>query len=335
MERLSQVGRPTLRRFGRWLTLESKAGWVLMGNAESHVITGAFGYTGMCIARRLLAKGHAVRTLTGHTNRPDPFAGRVGVSPLAFDKPNELVESLRGASVLYNTYWIRFARGDVTFQTAISNTGILLRACEEAGIRRFVHISICNPSDESPLPYYRGKATVERMIHSSRLSHAILRPTVIFGAGDILINNIAWFLRRFPIFAMPASRRSKLQPVCVDDLADLAVEAGAQTENTILDAVGPETYSLEELVRLIHAKIGSRARIVNLPTGIVRGLLGLVGLFVRDVVLTEDELAGLMSNVLVSHSAPTAHTRFSAWLEQNAGSLGIRYASELERHFRP
>jgi NADH dehydrogenase len=197
-----------------------------------------------------------------------------------------------------------------------------------------VHISISNPSDESPLPYYRGKATVERMIRSSRLSYAILRPTVIFGAGDILINNMAWFLRRFPIFAMPASRRSRLQPVYVDDLANLAVEAGAQKENTILDTAGPETYSLEELVRLIHAKIGSRARIVNLPTEAVRRLLMLVGLFVHDVVLTEDELTGLMSNVLVSHSAPTAPTRFSAWLEQNAGSLGIQYASELERHFR-
>jgi len=89
------------------------------------------------------------------------------------------------------------------------------------------------------------------------------------------------------------------------------------------------------LVRLIRAKIRSRARIVNMPMGMVRGLLGLVGLLVRDVVLTEDELAGLTSNLLVSHSAPTAHSRFSAWLEQNAGSLGIRYASELERHFNP
>ena len=306
-----------------------------MGSDDLHVVTGAFGYTGRYIAHRLLAKRHSVRTLTGHPKRPDPFGGQVSVSPLAFDAPGELVRSLQGATVLYNTYWIRFARGDVTFETAISNTEILLRACEEAGVRRLVHISISNPSDESPLPYYRGKAIVERMIRGSRLSYAILRPTVIFGAGDILVNNIAWFLRRFPIFAMPASRRSRLQPVYVDDLAGLAVEAGAQNENTILDAVGPETYSLEELVRLIHAKIGSRARIVNLPTGIVRSLLGLVGLFVRDVVLTEDELAGLMSNVLISHSAPTAHTRFSSWLEQNAGSLGIRYASELERHFRP
>jgi NADH dehydrogenase len=306
-----------------------------MGSDDLHVVTGAFGYTGMYIAHRLLAKGHAVRTLTGHPKRPDPFGGRVGISPLAFDKPRELVESLRGASVLYNTYWIRFAQGEVTFETAIGNTGILLRACEAAGVRRVVHISISNPADESPLPYYRGKAIVERMIRGSRLSYAILRPTVIFGAEDILINNIAWLLRRFPIFAMPACRRSRLQPVFVDDLANLAVENGAQEKNTILDAVGPETFSFEELVRLIRAKIGSRARIVNLPTGMVRGLLALVGLFVHDVVLTEDELAGLMSNVLVSHSAPTAHTRFSAWLEQNAGSLGIRYASELERHFRP
>src|SRR5665647_2541917 len=106
-----------------------------MGSDDLHVVTGAFGYTGMYIAHRLLAKGHAVRTLTGHPKRPDPFGGRVGISPLAFDKPRELVESLQGASVLYNTYWIRFARGEVTFETAIGNTRILLRACEKAGVR--------------------------------------------------------------------------------------------------------------------------------------------------------------------------------------------------------
>ncbi len=305
-----------------------------MGSAEPHVVTGAFGYIGMHIARRLLELGHAVRTLTGHVNRPDPFGGRVCASPLAFDKPGELARSLQGAAVLYNTYWIRFAHGDVTFETAVRNTGILLKACQAAGIRRLVHVSICNPSDESPLPYYRGKAMVERMIHASRLSYAILRPTVIFGRGDILINNIAWFLRRFPFFAMPACRRSRLQPVFVEDVANLAVQAGAGTENTILDAVGPETYSFDELVHLLRVRIGGQARVVNLPTGLVRSLLAVAGFFVRDVVLTEDELAGLMSNVLVSHNPPTAHTRFSAWLEQNAGSLGLHYASELERHFR-
>src|SRR5438270_13412726 len=71
-------------------------------------VTGAFSYTGRSITRRLLEAGREVRTLTGHPSRPDPFGGKVSVVPYAFDDPAALAASLRGAEVLYNTYWVRF-----------------------------------------------------------------------------------------------------------------------------------------------------------------------------------------------------------------------------------
>ncbi|MEK7404531.1 MAG: NAD-dependent epimerase/dehydratase family protein [Acidobacteriota bacterium] len=302
-------------------------------SSELHIVTGAFGFTGKHIARRLLETGHSVMTLTGHPGRPDLFGGRIRVAPLRFDR-SELVESLRGASVLYNTYWVRFGYDNVTFESAIRNTGILLEACEEAGLRRIVHISITNPSEDSPLPYFRGKAVVERRLRSSKLSYAILRPTVIFGPEDILINNIAWFLRRFPVFAVPGSGRYRVQPVFVGDLAELAVSAGGRAENMILDAAGPETYTFEELVRLIATKLGRTARLVHLRPQALLFLLRVVGFLLRDVVLTRDEIQGLMADLLVSRDPPTAPTRFSEWLEQNAQRLGTRYASELGRHYR-
>ena len=297
-------------------------------------MTGAFGYTGKYITRQLLSMGKRVRTLTAHPNRQNPFGDRVSIAPFNFDNQSELIESLRGATILYNTYWVRFPHGRVTFEKAVENTKTLIKAAQGAGVRRIVHVSITNASEESPLPYFRGKGTLEKAIFHSSLSYAIIRPTVIFGAEDILINNIAWLLRRFPVFAVPGSGDYRLQPVFVEDVAEIAVSAAHHDENTIVDAAGPEILTFDELVRLIADKIHSRAKIIHLRAGLALFLSRLVGYIVNDVVLTPDEVAGLMSSLLVSGSPPTARTRLSDWLDHNADRVGARYASELKRHYR-
>lgn len=301
---------------------------------ELNVVTGAFGYTGKYITWRLLSMGKTVRTLTGHPNRENPFGEQVSVSPFNFDNPSELVKALQGATTLYNTYWVRFSHGQVTFDKAVENTKTLIKAAEEAGVGRIVHISVTNASEESPLPYFRGKGLVEKVVVHSRLSYAIIRPTLIFGAEDILINNIAWLLRRFPVFAVPGSGDHRVQPVFVEDVAEIAVSTADHHKNVVLHAVGPETYTFDELVRLIADKIQRRVKIVHLRPGLVLFLSRMIGYIVRDVVLTRDEVEGLMSNLLVSESPPTGQTRLSDWLGQNANSVGARYASELDRHYR-
>lgn len=180
---------------------------------ELNVVTGAFGYTGKHIARHLLDIGKQVRTITGHPDRDNPFGGRVPAFPFNFDNPAALVKNLRGATTLYNTYWVRFNRGRVSFDTAVENTRKLISACVDAGVQRIVHVSITNASADSPLPYFRGKGLLETEIIQSGLSYAIIRPTVIFGPEDVLINNIAWLLRRFPVFAVPGAGDCRLQPV--------------------------------------------------------------------------------------------------------------------------
>ncbi len=297
-------------------------------------VTGAFSYSGKYIARRLLASGHQVVTLTGHPGRVDPFGGSVQTFPLDFEDPTALVQALRGVSVLVNTYWIRFDRGANTQSKAVDNTRKLIRAAVEAGVKRLVHISITNPALDSPLPYFKGKAEIEQIIHESGMSHAILRPTVLFGAEDVLINNIAYLLRRFPIFFVPGDGGYRLQPVYVDDLAALAVEAVAETETYTIDAVGPDNYRFDDMVQSIGWAIGVRRPIVGVPPSLLLGSARLIGLFVGDVVLTQDEIRGLMSNLLVSSEAPRCRTRLEAWLAANRSSVGVRYASELNRHFR-
>jgi NADH dehydrogenase len=300
---------------------------------ETHVLTGAFGYTGRYLARRLLNSGISVRTLTNHPRTPDPFEGRVQVHALDFSSPPSLARSLEGARVLYNTYWVRFDHGRATYARAVENTKILFSAALEAGVERIVHVSITNPSADSPLPYFSGKAALESHLASLPLTHAIVRPTVLFGKEDILINNIAYLLRRLPLFGVPGAGRYAVQPVYVDDLASLMAELASRTDDVTLDAVGPETYSYIDLVRLVRDAIQARARIVRVPPALVLLAGRILGRLVGDVVITPDEIRGLSSGLLVSSSGPTCTTSFRSWVEAHRSSLGSRYASELARHY--
>ncbi|MFZ5909819.1 MAG: SDR family oxidoreductase [Chloroflexota bacterium] len=296
-------------------------------------VTGAFSYSGKYIARRLLARGEQVVTLTGHPNRPDPFEGKVKAYPLDFRDESGLADSLEGVHTLYNTYWVRFDRGGNTQPRAVENTRVLVRAAVAAGVRRIVHISITNPSPDSRLPYFWGKAANEQAVIESGLSYAILRPTVLFGAEDILINNIAWLLRRFPVFALPGDGQYKLQPVYVDDLAALAVEVGDARENLLWDAVGPDIFTFEEMVRLIARALGLSRGLLHVPPGWALAAAQFLSLFLGDVLLTPEEVDGLTAGLLVSAEPPRCPTRLADWLEANKETVGKVYASELAKHY--
>ena len=296
-------------------------------------VTGAFSYSGKYITHRLLERGEEVITLTGHPNRPDPFGGKVKAYPLDFDDQAELIQSLDGVNTLYNTYWVRFDRGENTQPRAVENTRKLVTAAVKAGVKRIVHISITNPSPDSHLPYFWGKAANEQAVIESGLSYAILRPTVLFGAEDILINNIAWLLRRFPFFALPGDGTYRLQPVFVDDLAELAVRAGYAQDNILWDAVGPDTFNFEEMVRLIGRTLGLSRGLLHVPPRLALAAAQFLSLFVGDVLLTPEEVDGLMADLLVSAEPPRCTTRLTDWLEENKKSVGMRYASELKRHY--
>lgn len=294
------------------------------------VVTGAFSYTGRFIAARLLAGGREVRTLSRRPRGPDDLD--LSTAPLQFEDVAALVENLRGAETLYNTYWIRFERGGMTFERAVENTRVLFRAAAEAGVGRIVHISVTKPTEDSPYPYFRGKAAVERDLSALGLPYAIVRPTLVFGPHDILVNNIAWILRRFPLFLVPGGEY-RVQPVAVEDVAALAVDAAASTGNPVLDAAGPDMLTFEQLVRAVRDAVGSRSRIVRSGVAPALALTRLAGRFLRDIVLTRDELLGLMDSLLVAEGASTGSARFEDWLAQNGNELGRSYVSELARNW--
>ncbi len=299
--------------------------------ATKYAVTGAFGYSGKYIARRLLDAGEAVITLTNSLHRPNPFGERVQAFPFNFDQPDKLTESLRGVSVLVNTYWVRFNHKNFTHEQAVQNTLTLFRAAKSAGVTRVVHVSITNPDENSPLEYFSGKARLERALIESGLSYAILRPTVLFGKEDILINNIAWALRHLPVFGVFGDGNYRLQPIYVDDLAQLAVEQSRNRENVIIDAIGPETFTYRELARTIGEIIGARRPVISIPPTVGYWAGWIIGKMVGDVMITRPEIEGLMANLLYVDSPPAGQTRLTEWARAHADTLGRQYASELSR----
>lgn len=297
-------------------------------------VTGAFSYSGKYIAKRLLEKGEEVITLTNHPNRPNPFNGKIKAYPLNFANEAELVETLRGADVLVNTYWVRFDKGTNTQPKAVENTKTLVQAAVQAGVKRIVHISIANPSADSHLPYYWGKAANEKAVIESGIPYAILRPTVLVGGGeDILINNIAFLLRRLPFFFIPGDGSYGIQPVHVEDLADLAVQGVYSEENYVVDAVGPDSYTFKELVKLIGDTIGAKRLLISMPPRLALLAAQFLSLFVNDVILTPEEVDGLMANLLVSKEPARGKIAFRDWLKENRENIGMKYASELKKHY--
>jgi NADH dehydrogenase len=294
------------------------------------VVTGALGYIGRYITAQLLESGREVRTITSHTNKPNPFGDDLEVYSYDFDQPERLVNSLRGAETLYNTYWIRFEHGGLTFADAVENTRILFESAVKAGVKKIVHISVTQASLESPLAYYRGKALQEQLLTSGVVPYCIVRPTLVFGKEDILVNNIAWLMRKFPIFPIFGNGKYRIQPVYVGDLASIAIEG----DGLVIDAIGPEEYTFDAFVRLIADTLNSRTWFLHVPPAIGITLGKILGWWRGDVILTRAELQGLMDNLLTSNQAPNGRTKFSEWVRENAATVGASYTSELARHFR-
>jgi NADH dehydrogenase len=299
---------------------------------QTDVVTGAFSYSGAAIARELLAADHQVRTLTGHPSRA-PAGTEIEVRPLDFTDADALHHDLQGAHTLYNTYWVRFARGSMTHATAVENSRLLFGAAARAGIQRIVHVSITHADAASPYPYFRGKAEVERHLQATAVPYAIVRPAILFGGNGVLINNIAWLLRRLPVFAIGGGDY-RIRPIHVDDLARFCAELGGREDNVTYDAVGPQSLTFREMVTAIRAAVGSRAVIVPAPGWLIPPVSAVLGAALRDVLLTREEYQAMAEGLADSGAPSTGQTRLTDWIAKHGDELGRTYASELSRHYR-
>ena len=313
---------------------EEECGRGVSSDTGLDTVTGAFSYSGRSIASALLAGGRRVRTLTGHPERA-PRASLVEARPLDFDDPVSLCRSLEGTTTLYNTYWVRFARETADHERAVLNSRALFGAARRAGVQRIVHVSITRPSIDSPYSYFRGKALVERALAETDVSYAILRPAILFGGDGVLLNNIAWLLRRLPVFAVGGRGDYQVRGIHVHDLARLCVEKGSERHDSVIDAVGPECPTFLDLVTSIRDAVGSHARIVRVPKIVVPPMARLLGWALHDVLLTADEFRSMASGLAATSGVATGATALSDWLADNASDLGRLYANDLDRHFPP
>lgn len=302
-------------------------------SGDFDVVTGAFSYSGAAIASQLQAAGRRVRTLTGHPGRA-PAGTVIEVRPLDFADPAGLAESLRGARALVNTYWVRFAHGQVSHERAVAQSRVLFQAAAEAGVRRVVHLSITHPDADSPYPYFRGKAAVEQALADLRLPHTVLRPAILFGGNGVLINNIAWLLRHLPVFAVGGTGEYRIRPIHVDDLARLCVQAAGATGTEVIDAVGPERPAFADLVRFIKDAVGSRSAVVRVPGPLIPPTARVLGLALRDTLLTAEEFQAMEDGLADTDGPATGQTSLTGWITDHKGTLGRSYANELTRHFR-
>jgi len=296
------------------------------------VVTGAFSYSGKAISGALMNSGRRVRTLTGHPRRASAQSP-IEIRPLDFDDQIGLVKSLEGATTLYNTYWVRFAHDRIDHELAVENSRALFQAAKRAGVERIVHVSITHPSVDSPLPYFRGKALVERALAETGVSYAVLRPAILFGGDGVLLNNIAWLLRRLPVFAVGGRGDYRIRGIHIDDLAQLCLTKGAERDDSVIDAVGPERPTFLELVNSIKATTGSHTLIVHMPRSAVPLVSRFVGVALRDVLLTRDEYRAMADGLADTEGPATGSIALSDWLAEHASTLGLSYANELQRHF--
>jgi NADH dehydrogenase len=297
------------------------------------LVTGAFGFTGSWICERLLAQGRTLKTLTRRRASDHPLSDRVERLPYDF-APDALRAGLTGVDTVYVTYWMRFPRDGATWAGTIDNVARLAQAAQAVGVRRLVYISVAGAAPDALTAYFRAKAAAEEAVRASGVSFAIVRPTLLYGEDDILINNMAWTLRRTPLFGVPGDGRYRVNPVYVGDVADLCVVLGHGDDRQQVDAAGPETFLFDDLVGLVGRAVGHQRRLLHLPPALVLVTTSIIGLFVRDVVLTRDEIRELSGSLLTSTEPPDCPTRFSDWVADHGAQLGRRYSSELRRNFR-
>lgn len=299
-------------------------------------VTGPWGYSGRAITRLLLDAGHEVIGLTNHPPAVDNlFEGQVQACPFCFDDPDKLQRTLSDCDVLINTYWIRFDHREpgleFTHSTAVRNTETLFAAAKAAGIRRVIHTSITRPGLDTPWPYFQGKAHLEEVLKTSGLSYAILRPAVFFGGEDILVNNLAYMLRRLPVFGIPGDGSYHVRPIHVKDMARLVVRSAAREDSFTMDAVGPENYTYRELVTMIARELDLHRLILPMPPAVVLATAKLFSRFLDDVLLTREEIEAMMNDHLGSDSPAAGSTRLSRWVRARRTILGHHYHSELAR----
>jgi NADH dehydrogenase len=269
-------------------------------------VTGATGFVGRHVAATLAARGHRVRVLARAPARAR-FLSDLNVEIVAGGLADHaaLDRLARGADALIHLVGIIVEQGAQTFTGVhVAGTQALLTAAQEAGVRRFVHMSAVGARDEpGATPYHRTKRQAEQQVRDSGLSHAIFRPSIINGPESAPIRVLARLHRWSPVVPVFGDGRFPTQPVWIDDVA-LAFALATERPDMIgtFELGGPQVLTYEEFLLTIGRATGHSRPLVHVPLGLVRAAAGVFDVLGSAAPVTSDQV-----QMLVEGSATPAN----------------------------
>jgi uncharacterized protein YbjT (DUF2867 family) len=240
-------------------------------------VAGGTGLVGGAIARELAARGHKVVVLT---RRPPSTGGPFEYRRADATRPDGLAAALAGVEALvislaFRNSPIEAPRRGQTFELVdAAGTETLVAAAREAGIRRLVYISGAGAAPDAAKHWFRAKWRAEEAIRGSGITYTILRPSWIYGPGDHSLNRFVGFSRWLPFIPQIGNGRQLLAPVFVGDVGALVADALATqaADNVALDVGGPETMTMDEIVRTALRVLGRRRPILHAPVALMKAL---------------------------------------------------------------
>ena len=264
-------------------------------------LTGGTGYVGGALLPMLSLAGHEIRTLS---RDPEPARQRLaslsGVYPVRGDvasySVDQLAELMKKQDAVIHLVGIIIEKGTPGFEAVhAEGTRRMVAAAEQAGVKRFVHMSALGTREDAVARYHKTKFAAERFVRESGLDWTIFRPSIIFGERDEFINAFAGIARAAPALPVIGSGEGKLQPVWVEDVCRCFAEClnMAETIGQTYDVGGDRAYSLKELLSMVVGAMGKRRLLLRLPTPLARLQARAFNLLPMKPPFTEDQITML------------------------------------------
>ena len=270
------------------------------------LVLGGTGFVG----RHLCEKAAQLNCrLTVPTRQPD--TGK-SVLPLPWvdvvvaDIHDEVVLTalVRGHDAVVNLVAILHGNEDSFTHVHVALPQKLVRACQAGGVRRVVHVSALGAAADAPSMYQRSKAQGEAALVAGGLDLSILRPSVIFGAGDQFMNLFARLQSLFPVMPL-AGAETRFQPVWVEDVAQALVQLLLHPHAPpVLEAVGPDVFTLRQLVQLAGRASGHERMVVGLPMALARIQARIMELAPGIPLMSRDNLDSMQVDNIATPGTP-------------------------------
>ncbi|PYP87205.1 MAG: nucleoside-diphosphate sugar epimerase [Blastocatellia bacterium AA13] len=234
-------------------------------------ITGGTGFVGHHLARALLGKGHTIVIIARGRDRHDPNVGRLsGVCfvEIGIGDQNALADAFSGCDAVVHCAGINRETRRATFQSVhIEGTRNVVRASEQAGVRKITLVSFLRARPHCGSAYHESKWEAEEIVRQSNLNYTILKSGMIYGKGDHMLDHLSRSLHTLPFFATPGFSVKRIRPVAVEDVIRI-IEASlceGSLTNATVGIVGPDEITLDEAVRRVARVTGRRVMIFPLP----------------------------------------------------------------------